>query len=429
MDGDAATLFDTNFWVTTGVIFILLLLSGFFSGSETALTAASKARMHRQAASGNKKAKRVAHLIEDKERLIGAILLGNNLVNILASALATSLFMRMAGEQGVVYATLVMTVLVLIFAEVLPKSYAIANPDRMALRVAGIISVIVNVFAPIVTLVRIIVRLTLKLFGVDIIAMSSALSAQDEIRSTIDLYRHEGTLVKEDQNMLGSILDLQHITVEDAMIHRSAMRAIDINSKSDDIISAVVRSPYTRLPLYDGNVENIVGVVHAKDVLTAVRRAAGQKHRFNVKRIMKKPWFVPETTTLKEQLKAFRERKAHFALVVDEYGAIQGLITLEDIIEEIVGDIADEHDFDVAGVRSMGDGSLQVEGAVSIRDLNRMMDWTLPDENAITIAGLVIHEVEAIPIVGKTYVFDGFQYEITARARNQITSLTVKKLR
>ena len=206
------------------------------------------------------------------------------------------------------------------------------------------------------------------------------------------------------------------------------MRAIDINSKSDDIISAVVRSPYTRLPLYDGNVENIVGVVHAKDVLTSVRRAAGQKHRFNVKRIMKKPWFVPETTTLKEQLKAFRERKAHFALVVDEYGAIQGLITLEDIIEEIVGDIADEHDFDVAGVRSMGDGSLQVEGAVSIRDLNRMMDWALPDENAITIAGLVIHEAEAIPIVGKTYVFDGFQYEITARARNQITSLTVKKL-
>lgn len=428
MDGDAATLFNTNFWVTTGVIFILLLLSGFFSGSETALTAASKARMHRQAASGNKKAKRVAHLIKDKERLIGAILLGNNLVNILASALATSLFMRMAGEQGVVYATLVMTVLVLVFAEVLPKSYAIANPDRMALSVAGIINVSVNLFAPIITLVRIIVRLTLKLFGVDISAMSTALSAQDEIRSTIDLHRHEGTLVKEDQNMLGSILDLQHITVEDAMIHRSAMRAIDINSKSDDIISAVVRSPYTRLPLYDGNVENIVGVVHAKDVLTSVRRAAGQKHRFNVKRIMKKPWFVPETTTLKEQLKAFRERKAHFALVVDEYGAIQGLITLEDIIEEIVGDIADEHDFDVAGVRSMGDGSLQVEGAVSIRDLNRMMDWALPDENAITIAGLVIHEAEAIPIVGKTYVFDGFQYEITARARNQITSLTVKKL-
>ena len=429
MDGDAATLFDTNFWITTGVIFILLVLSGFFSGSETALTAASKARMHRQAASGNKKAKRVARLIDDKERLIGAILLGNNLVNIRASALATSLFMRVSGEQGVVYATLVMTVLVLIFAEVLPKTYAIANPDRMALKVAGIIGVIVNVFAPIISVVRLIVRFTLKILGVDIHANDGALSAEDEIRSTIDLHRFEGSLVKEDQNMLGSILDLHEVTVEDVMIHRSSMQALDINSKPDDIIAAVVRSNYTRLPLYDGDVENIVGVIHAKDVLTAVRRGGKQQHRFSAERIMKKPWFVPETTTLKEQLKAFRERKAHFALVVDEYGAIQGLITLEDIIEEIVGDIADEHDFDVPGVRSMADGSLQVEGSVSIRDLNRMMDWSLPDENAITIAGLVIHEAENIPIVGKSYVFGGFRYEITARARNQITSLTVKKLR
>lgn len=229
--------------------------------------------------------------------------------------------------------------------------------------------------------------------------------------------------------MLGSILDLEDVTVEDVMIHRSAMQAIDINSKPDDIITTVVRSNYTRLPLYDGDEQNIVGVLHAKDVLRAIRRAGSQKHRFNAKRIMNKPWFVPETTTLKEQLSAFLERQSHFALVVDEYGTIQGLVTLEDILEEIVGDIADEHDFEVPGVRSLSDGTVEVEGSVTIRDLNRMMDWNLPDDDAITVAGLVIHQAESIPIVGKKFVFDGYRYEITARSRNQITGLSIKKLR
>jgi len=429
MDPANADLFNTEFWITAGIIFFLLFLSGFFSGSETALTAASKARMHQKAKGGDKHAKRVSGLIDDKEKLIGAILLGNNLVNILASALATSLFMKLAGDQGVVYATLIMTMLVLIFAEVLPKSYAIANPDKVALSVAGFIKLIVGIFAPIVAVVRAIVRLTLKLFGVDISDMGHALSAQEEIRGTIDLHRHEGSLVKEDQQMLGSILDLEDVSIEDVMIHRSTMQAIDINAKADEIVAAVVRSPYTRLPIFEGNVENIVGVLHAKDVLRSIRRANGQMHRFNVRRVMAKPWFVPETTTLKEQLNAFLERKAHFALVVDEYGDIQGLVTLEDILEEIVGDIADEHDFEVPGVKTLSDGSVQLEGTVPVRDLNRMFDWDLDDDSATTIAGLVIHKAQTIPIVGNTFRFDGFQFEITARSRNQITGLRVRNLK
>jgi len=429
MDAASADMFNADFWITVGIIFFLLFLSGFFSGSETALTAASKARMHREAKSGDKRAQRVSGLIEDKEKLIGAILLGNNLVNILASALATSLFMKLTGEQGVVYATLVMTMLVLIFAEVLPKSYAIANPDKMALSVAAFIKLIVSVFSPIVAVVRSIVRLTLKIFGVDISEMEHALSAQEEIRGAIDLHRHEGSLVKEDQQMLGSILDLEDVNVEDVMIHRSSMQAIDINTKADDIIATVVRSPYTRLPIYEDHAENIVGVLHAKDVLRAIRRTSGQIHRFNVRRVMVKPWFVPETTTLKEQLNAFLERKAHFALVVDEYGDIQGLVTLEDILEEIVGDIADEHDFEVPGVKTLADGSAQLEGTVPIRDINRMFDWDLDDDHATTIAGLVIHKAETIPIVGNCYTFDGFQFEVTARSRNQITGLKVRRLK
>lgn len=422
-----ASLFNSDFWMTAGGIFLLLCMSGLFSGSETALTAASKARIHHMAQNGDRRAQRVANLIDNQERLIGAILLGNNLVNILASAIATSLFMGLVGEEGVVYATLVMTALVLIFAEVLPKSYAIADPDGMALRVGWFINIIVSVFAPIVALVQQIVRLTLRIFGIDISAMNSILSAHDEIRGTIDLHRKEGGLVKEDTHMLGSILDLSDVTVEDVMVHRSSMESLDIGIGTDAIIQAVVSSTYTRLPIYDKDPENIVGVLHAKDLLRAIRRAGGQSRRVNIKRIMVKPWFVPETTSLKEQLNAFLERKAHFALVVDEYGDIQGLLTLEDILEEIVGDIADEHDFEIPGVHQLPDGRIQVEGTVPIRDLNRMFDWKLPDDEAITVAGLVIHEAETIPIVGKTFDFHGFQFEVTARKRNQVTGLRIKK--
>lgn len=420
-------LFTTEFWTITGIIFFLLLLSGLFSGSETALTAASKARIHHMVKQNDKRAKRVARLIENRERLIGAILLGNNLVNILASALATSLFLSLMGSDGVFYATIVMTALVLIFAEVLPKSYAIANTEKMALAVSRVIGFVVFIFAPIVSLVQKIVRLTLRLFGVDISSIDNALSAQEEIRGAIDLQRHEGGIVKEDQHMLGSILDLEEVTIEDVMVHRKSMQILDVNAPTNDIISAVVRSPYTRLPLYENDPENIVGVLHAKDVLRALRRAGGQMHRFNVKRIMNNPWFVPETTSLKEQLNAFLERKAHFALVVDEYGDIQGVVTLEDILEEIVGDIADEHDFELPGVKSFNDGTVVAEGSVSIRDLNRMFDWKLPDDQATTVAGLVIYETETIPIVGSRYTFHGFKFEITARSKNQITGVKIRK--
>jgi len=207
------------------------------------------------------------------------------------------------------------------------------------------------------------------------------------------------------------------------------MHTINVNAGTDEIIAAVVRSPYTRLPVYDGDVENIVGVLHAKDVLRAIRKAGGQMHRFNARRVMLKAWFVPETTSLKEQLNAFLERKVHFALVVNEYGDIQGLVTLEDILEEIVGDIADEHDFEVAGIKSNTDGSIDVEGSVAVRDINRMFDWDLDDDHATTIAGLVIHKCETIPIVGNRFTFDGFQFEITARSRNQITGLRLRKIK
>jgi len=413
-----------DLWSILAVI-ALLGFSAFFSGSETALTAASRARTHRQAREGDKRAIRLERLTADRERLLGSILLGNNLVNILASALATSVFIKLVGEAGVAYATLVMTLLVLIFAEVLPKTYAISNPDRMALVVAPFVNIFVQSFSPVVRLVRRIVRGTLSMFGIDLAGRDDVLSVREEIRGAIDLGASEGGIRKAHRDMLGSILDLDEITLEDVMIHRKSMALLDIAEPPEKIVDQVIESPFTRLPVYEGDTENIIGVIHAKDVLRALRDKRTPAE-IDIRSIMSEAWFVPETTTLREQLSAFLSRRAHFALVVDEYGALQGLVTLEDILEEIVGDISDEFDQALIGIKSLGEGWVLVDGTLSIRDLNRRFDWSLPDEEAITIAGLLIYASESIPIVGQRFTFHGFDFEVAGRRRNQITQIKLR---
>ncbi len=419
--------FQIDLLFSFAAVVALLACSAFFSGSETALTAASRAWIHGRAREGDRRAEIVERLLQDRERLIGAILLGNNLVNILASALATRSFLLLVGEAGVVYATLVMTTLVLIFAEVLPKSWAIANPNRVALSVARPVALLVGLLSPVVAVVGAIVRGTLGLFGIDLAGRREVLSVHEELRDTIDLGAREGGLKKSYRDMLGSILDLDEVTVEDVMIHRKNMAMIDLAAPAERIVDRITESPYTRLPVFKGNPENIVGILHAKDVLRALRRC-GSAGRIDVASLLHEPWFVPETTTLREQLNAFLRRHAHFALVVDEYGALQGLVTLEDILEEIVGDIADEFDTVAHGIRVLDDGWVLVDGTTSIRDLNRHFDWELPDDDASTIAGLVIYEAETIPIVGQKFRFHGFEFEIVGRRRNQITQIRMRPL-
>ncbi|GAB4136100.1 MAG: HlyC/CorC family transporter [Sphingomonadales bacterium] len=404
----------------------LLLLSAFFSGSETALTAASRARIRRMAADGDARAPVVERLIDNRERLIGGILLGNNLVNILASALATGLFLRLVGEAGVYYATLVMTALVLIFAEVLPKTYAITRPDRMALAVAKPIRLVTGLFSPVVILVQRIVRITLRGFGVNVSESDSFLTSHEEIRGHIELHASEGGIVKEHRDMLGGILDLDDVFVEDIMVHRKNVEMIDLDEPAADIIAQIIATPHTRLPIYREDSENILGVIHAKDVLRAMLQPGAKAETLDLVQIANEPWFVPETTSLREQMNAFLARKQHFALVVDEYGALMGLITLEDILEEIVGEIADEYDiFQTEGIEVHDDGSVTVEGTVSIRDLNRRMDWTLPDEDASTIAGLVLNEARIIPVKGQSFSFFGHRFEILKRQRHQLTLIRI----
>ncbi|MCG8691442.1 MAG: HlyC/CorC family transporter [Minwuiales bacterium] len=405
-------------------IFVLLLLSAVFSGSETALTAASRARMHLLEQEGDRRAAIVNRLSQSKARLIGGILLGNNLVNILASALATSVLISVLGDAGVAVATLIMTLLVLIFAEVLPKTYALHNPDRMALAVAPVIRPVISVFSPITSTIQAIVRGTLHMVGVDIHAAQNV-DATGEIRGAIQLHTQEGAMVKADRDMLDSILELDEVQVAEVMIHRSNMALIDAGEPPEAVVAQVLDSPYTRIPIWKGEPENIIGILHSKDLLRALSAAQGAPENIDIAAIAATPWFVPETTTLREQLNAFRERHAHFALVVDEYGALMGLVTLEDILEEIVGEISDEHDVTVTGVEAQADGTFIVDGAVTIRDLNRQFDWDLPDEEATTVAGLVIHEARVIPEVSQVFSFHGYKFEILGRRKNRISALRI----
>ncbi|MCA3450210.1 MAG: HlyC/CorC family transporter [Rhodobacter sp.] len=427
---------DAAFWLTVGVILLLLVMSALFSGSETALTAASRGKLRAQADKGSIGAAAALKVTEDNERMIGALLLGNNIVNITSASLATALLTRMFGDSGVALATFVMTFLVLIFGEVLPKTYAITNAEVAASRVAPLIRVVILVFSPVVSVVRALVRVLLRLFGVRADPDGHILSLREEIVGAIALGHSGGAVEKEDRDRLLGALDLNDRTVDEVMRHRSQIEMIDADRSPDEILTQILASSHTRLPVYRDSDENILGVIHAKDLLREVDRLvrgpqgnAGALADLDILKIAMKPYFVPDTTPLDEQMRQFLKRHTHFALVVDEYGALRGLITLEDILEEIVGEIADE--FDLAHdtvLKRAENGDYFVEGSMTIRDLNRAMDWQLPDDEANTIAGLVIHEAQMIPNEKQAFSFHGFRFEVVTRRENRITKLRVRPL-
>jgi Mg2+/Co2+ transporter CorB len=436
---ESGSLLDTAFWITSASIVLLLVLSAFFSGSETALTAASRGKLRARADKGDKGADRALAITEDNERLIGSVLLGNNLVNILAASLATAMFTRLFGPEGVAWATLVMTLLVLIFSEVLPKTYAITRPEAAAALVSAPIKVVILVFAPIVSAVRAFTRGLLTLIGVKTDPNAQLLAVRDEIVGAITLGHSEGSVEKEDRDRILGALDLGDRTVDEIMLHRSQIEMIDAESPAAEVLQQALASPHTRLPVYRGEPENIVGVIHAKDLSRAMY-AAGEAASeagfasafadFDIMQVAMEPYFVPDTSTLDDQMRNFLKRHTHFALVVDEYGTLQGLITLEDILEEIVGEITDEFDTSAAenGMTRLDDGSLVIEGAMTIRDLNRAMEWSLPDEEANTVAGLVIHEAQMIPSEGQVFSFHGCRFEVMKREQNRIAQLRVRRL-
>ncbi|MEI9888354.1 MAG: HlyC/CorC family transporter [Rhizomicrobium sp.] len=415
---------DTVLLLSFAPIALLLVLGAFFAGSETALTAVSRGRMHQLETEGSRAAKDVNFLVANRERMVGALLLGNTFVNILASSMATTVLEHSFGHRAVFVATAVMTVLILFFVEVLPKTLAIARTDRFALTVATPVRYVVGVLAPVVNAVQYMVWRVLALFGLKENDGEEDVEAHDEIRGTVNLHHSEGSVEREHRDMIGGILDLRELQIADVMIHRKSMVSVDAGLPPQEILNEVLESNHTRVPLWREQPENIVGIIHTKDIVRAIIEHG--RDGVDIAALATPPWFVPDTTTLEEQLAAFRDRRSHFALVVDEYGALQGLITLEDILDEIFGDIPDEHEEEGRpDVRRRPDGSFLIDGSVPIRDLNRELQWNLPDEEATTIAGLVIHEARTIPEVGQRFAYFGYQFEILKRQRNQITALRV----
>ena len=408
------------------VILVLLAVSALFSAAETALTGASRARMHQLEREGDAGARRVNALLERTPLLIGALLLGNNLINILSSALITETLGRsFPGAWGVAISTAVTTTLVLIFAEVLPKTLAIGRPDDVSRTLSTFALFTTRLFGPIIIVVQIFVRAVLRLFGVAPPTELDAALAQEEIRGAVEYHHSEGLVEARDRRMLGGVLDLSEMTVTEVMTHRKAIAMIDADLPPGRLVAEALAAPQTRLPLYRGESDNIVGVLHGKDLARALLAVGGAIDALRIDEVMRAPWFIPDTTDLKDQLEAFLRTRNHFALIVDEYGALQGLVTLEDILEEIVGEIEDEHDVAVEGVRRQPDGGVQVDGAVSIRDLNRAMGWSLPDDEWVSVAGLVIHEAQTIPDPGQTFIFHGHRFQVQGRQRNQVTQLRV----
>lgn len=417
---------DIAILLTLGALALLMAASAFFSGSETALTAVSRGKMLQLEKDGSPAAGIVNKLTRNRERMIGALLLGNTFVNILASSLATAVFEDKLGHKAVAIVTLAMTVLILIFSEVLPKTLAIVRTDRFALTVAGAVRSVVAVLGPVVVTVQFLVWRLLSLFGVQRQYVQSAELAHEEIRGTVYLRHQEGSVERESRDMISGVLDLTELTVGEVMCHRKNMVTLSIDRTPAEIVRALAGTAHARVPVWREQPDNIVGILHSKAIVRAMLANRGSTSGLDIAALVRQPLFVPETMSLEDLLATFREKRSHFALVVDEYGVILGLVTREDVLDEIFGKIPDEGAAKIqTGIHPQADGSLVVEGITPIRDLNRAFDWNLPDEEATTIAGLVIHEARTIPEAGQRFAFYGFEFEILRRQRNQITVLRV----
>lgn len=412
--------------VAAPLVLLCLLLGAYLSAAETAITGVSRPRMHRLAQQGNRRAKLVNHLLDRKDETVSAVLLGSNVVNIFSASLSTAVLTALFGAAGVVYATVAIGVMVVIFAEVMPKTWALLRADRVALMLAPSIIVSLKILGPFARTVSWISRAFLHMLGARTDRAPDPEEHDELLRGAIELHGIDpaDADAPAEKAMLRSVLDLGNRTVSDVMVHRGSVALIDAQEPTESIITQVLAAPYTRIPLYRGQPDNIVGVVHAKDLFRAVK-AAGRPATVRIADVMTPPWFIPESTILFDQLNAFQARHEHFAIVVDEYGVMLGIVTLEDIIEEIVGDIEDEHDAIKRGVIRRDDGSLICQGSVPIRDLNREFGWELPEDVATTIAGLVLYEARRIPEVGQTYAFYGFRFEILKREGTRIAELRI----
>lgn len=414
------------------VMVMLLLFSAFFSASETALVSASIARVQSMKNKGVKNAQILLELLDKKESVIRVLLMGNNFVNIAASTIATAMFLDLLGDSGesLVVATAVMTVIIIIYCEILPKTYAVRNAESIALKVANICKLLVFILSMANYIIQKIVEFNLWVLRLQKTNKTHHISPLEELKGALDHHHEKGLMFSEDKYMLGGVIDLEKIQVNEIMIYRKDMLSINIDSRTDSIIKTLTDGPHTRVPVWQGNEENIIGILHVKDLLSFLRKKQVlAPTKIEIQELLREPWFIPNTTNLKMQLQAFRDRHYHFALVVDEYGELDGLITLEDIVEEIFGQIDDEHDVEDNKIFKNKDGSITVDGDLSIRDLNREMHWKLPEKLAATIGGVMFHLIEKVPSVGECIEVQGYNLRLMKRKGNKLIKIKVKEIK
>ena len=422
---------DIPIHILIGSIVGLVILSAFFSGSETSLTSASKPRMHNLAKTGKKNAKIFEYLFKNKELLICTILFANNLVNVLASALATKMLIELTNTDGILYATIIMTLMILVFGELIPKTLALSKADNYALKIAPFMKFLVILLYPLTITLNFLVSILLKLVGVNYSSFKKeeiSEKREEELRGAIDLHGQDSS--GDEKNMLKSILDLDEITVGSIMVPRKDIFSLPAKINYNDLIEKLDESPHSRIPVWEKNPENIIGVFHVRRLLSIKKT---DPKNFNIKSLCQKPWFIPESTKLDNQLMEFKKKKEHFSIVVDEYGEFLGIITLEDIIEEIVGDIDDEQDVlkiskKLRGIKPLSSSSFLVKGDVNIRDLNKELNINLPISNNVsTVAGLVLYESRTIPKVKQVFSFFDLKFEILAKSNNQLKLIKITK--
>ena len=414
-------------WASFSAAIILFLLSSFFAAAETALTAFSRARIHRMAKRGNTRAKRIEQLTAQMNQTVGSILIGKNAMDILGTSLMTAVFIQVFNDSGVVVATIFLTLFIIIFIEVMPKMFAISQPENLALSISGVMMWCLRLLSPLMYVVQIISEKTFSMFGVHLKRTESWSSAMEELRSAIDLHGKEK--LTHETHMMHSVLDLSSLTVDEILIHRSDVLMIDISQTINQIYHLVLESTYTRLPVWKNSPENIIGILNTKTFMNEYGKHKGRKsiESFDLKKVMSQPWFIPETTPLLQQMMAFRSKRHHLACVIDEYGAFSGVVTLEDILEVIVGEIEDEHDTHSTHIRPTKDGAYLIEGDVTIRELNKHLGTEIPDEDFSTLGGLLIHESRSVPLVGQRFQFYGMRFNVVRKEDQQIDLVRLEK--
>jgi Mg2+/Co2+ transporter CorB len=416
----------TNFYLI--IVTILMAISALFACSETSITAASRAKTHRMVNDGNKRAKKLEKLLKIREKVISTMLVGNNAVNILASALATSALIRLFGEAGLLYATIAMTIIVLIFAEIAPKTFAIKSPDKIALFLAPTIDILVKILFPLTHLIQKIVDSFANLFFTKSVAKSQD-AELEEIRDTVDLKAKEGAIFKYDKDLIDGVLDLSDTEISEIMVHRKDIESINIDLPIAEIINSALSISYTRIPLWRSNKENVVAILNVRKLLKALHLYEGDIEKFELTSAVSEPWFVPASNTLRSQLFAFRKRKKRFSLVVDEYGSLLGLLTLEDILEEIVGEIKEQDDGLEINIIKIKSGAYKITGKTLIRDINKKLEWDVAEnDQAYNLAAFIISNLGRIPEEKESFAIDGYHFEILKRKNHDLILVKVKKL-